>query len=212
MKNSTKKTLKTIVIISILLNIGCANKQKLTASNPKLETTKKASSEQKNEATAYESTSIELNVEAKPNQTTVVDLNFEDTKTSFSINYQKQTDENNGNYSISQIENLENPNANKISFAGNSGFVKKFRLDEEFDDKVFSETSKKFLQGNSTKDYLTTIPNSLSFNDSNYVAFKFENKDTNETIYGWLNLIITTDKITIAKMGYLDKLPLSIGN
>jgi hypothetical protein len=212
MKNSTKKTLKTIVIISILLNIGCANKQKLTASNPKLETTKKASSEQKNEATAYESTSIELNVEAKPNQTTVVDLNFEDTKTSFSINYQKQTDENNGNYSISQIENLENPNANKISFAGNSGFVKKFRLDEEFDDKAFSETSKKFLQGNSTKDYLTTIPNSLSFNDSNYVAFKYENKDTNETIYGWLNLVITTDKITIAKMGYLDKLPLSIGN
>ena len=188
--------------------------QPVADSNAKKEIKKTASvkveTKKNNDVSAYESTNLNLNIIAVSAKTTNIDLLLDDSKASFTIDFQKQGNDNAGSYNISQKENLDN--YNQIIFAGKSGFIRKFQEDDEFDEKAFLETSKVFLQGNSTTDYITTVPNSLTFNDSNYIAFKVENKETKKIIYGWLKLSITKDKVTIIKMGYLDRLPLSIGN
>jgi predicted double-glycine peptidase len=212
MKNFTKH-LAPITIITLLFMVSsCAFFNKLLASKNKAGVDKTATKTDKNLATAYESNNLELNMIANSGQTTNIDLLLDDTKTSFSLDFQKQGNNESGSYSISQKENQDISNPNKITFAGKLGYIKKYQLDDEFDEKAFTETSKIFLQGSSTSNYITTIPNSLTFNDTNFVAFKIENKETNKTNYGWLNLVINADKVTIVKMGYLDKLPLSIGN
>jgi hypothetical protein len=209
-KNKPKPMKTTTLTIALLFLLSsCAYIHKLTAPKTESETNKTVVNEQKNEIETFETSEVSLNIEAKSNQCTEVDLNFQDTKASFMIEYKKATNQYGGGYAVYLTEEA-NPE-NKVTFAGKSGYIKKYQSDEDFDDKAFSEIGKVFLQAKTAGDYTVTDVNSMPFDNSNYAVFKVTNSTSNKIIYGWINFMITPDKVTFIKMGYLDKLPLTVG-
>jgi hypothetical protein len=204
-----KTITRVLVISSLFLLNSCAYIHRISAPKTKNETEKTSKTNQKNEIATYESYEVALNIEAKSNQSTVVDLNFNDSKASFIIEYQKAVNNYGGMYSVRLSENGNA--ANKVSFSGKSGFVKKYQLDDDFDDKAFLESGTLLLQGKTAGDYTVTEVNSMPFTDPNYAVFKVTNSINNKIIYGWINFIITSDQVVFLKMGYLDQLPLTVG-
>jgi hypothetical protein len=199
----------TLAISSLFLMSSCAYIHSISAPKPKTEAGKTSSANPKNEMTTFDTNEVALNADANANQSTVVDLNFNDTKASFIIEYQKAVNNYGGMYSILLKDNLGA--ANKVTFSGKSVYVKKYQLDEDFDDKAFSETGYVLLQGKTAGDFTVTEVNSMPFSEPNYAVFKVVNSVNNTVIYGWINFLITPEKVTFIKMGYLNKLPLTVG-
>jgi hypothetical protein len=153
-----------------------------------------------------------LYTEVKANETNVVNLKFDDVAASFTVQFNKQENANAANYEINMTNNAANNDKTPISFAGKSNFIRDFISQQDLDEKMFLETGTTFLRGHKYQDYTVTDVNSITFNDSNFAVFKVLNKNTNKSIYGWLNFTITKEKITFVKMGYSNQMITSIDN
>jgi hypothetical protein len=150
----------------------------------------------------------DINLSINANEISVVDLKFDAITASFRVEFLKSGNNSDGVFTVNMTNNLVNNDQAPIVFSGNAEFVKKYEINDLIDDKQFVKVGTIFLRGKSSPNYNITIVGSPPLDISNYAVFKVTNKVNNKEIYGWLNFIATTDKISFQKMGYSSK-PLS---